>query len=91
MKKIYFFVNFSRCREFCLKKSVNKLEINVWKKLCYKNFKKFHWLIFPMFGTKKTQLIKVLVIDHDQHNWTKIFENHQEKDGFKFEVDQAEW
>lgn len=41
--------------------------------------------------SKKTKLIKILVIDHDKHNWGEIFEKRQEKDGFKYEVDQAEW
>eukprot|EP01080_Neovahlkampfia_damariscottae_P002538 gene2538-3500_t len=39
----------------------------------------------------KMKEIKVLVIDHDRHDWTKVFEEHQEKNGFKFIVDQAEW
>jgi hypothetical protein len=65
------------------------VKLTFWKK--FKNKNKSLVEFIPMFSTKKTQLIKVLVIDHDQHNWTKIFENHQEKDGFKFEVDQAEW
>ena len=37
------------------------------------------------------KVIKILVIDHDKHNWTKLFETHQEKNGYKFEIDQAEW